>query len=166
MPDLFNVPNQGPTVDQTANRLLREVNINFQKTYQDHVRSVEQFWKHDLKETPYGPTGVEVLRAMGTNAYLFLSVAYARVQMLATIQQLLGRTDLVDITKMLPPYTLTFNEDGSLNEAILIEEAQGTDVLVEGLIIPSNVATRDDLSTINENVIKASLLIPATDNIF
>ena len=110
-------PNQGPTAEEIATRLLRQVNNEFNRTVKAQTQAVKQFWRNDLADSPNGPTGVEVLQAMGTKAQTFLSVAYARVMMMLTIQGILGRDDLVDVAAVSAPYTFTWNEDGSLNEA-------------------------------------------------
>ena len=119
MPIFEQQPIQGPTAAEIATRLLRQVNNEFDRTVQAQVQAVKQFWKNDLTESPTGPTGVEVLQAMGTNAQAFLGIAYTRVVMMVTIQGILGRDDLVDVASMMPPYDFTFNVDGSLDTATL-----------------------------------------------
>jgi len=113
---LFETDN-GTPAEQKAKQLLGRVNAEFSRTHAEHVRSVREFWRHDMEATPTGPTGVEVLIAMGTSAQAFLAVAYARVVMLVTIQQILGRDDLVDVASMQAPYAFEFNKDGSLATA-------------------------------------------------
>ena len=112
-------PIQGPTAAEIATRLLRQVNNEFDRTQQAQIQAVKQFWRNDLMESPTGPTGVQVLEAMGTSAQIFLGIAYARVEMLMTIQGILGLDDLVDVASMMPPYDFTFNVDGSLDTATL-----------------------------------------------
>lgn len=111
---LFNEPETGPTAQEIASKLFQKTNLTFQRNYVEHVAEVKKFWANDFLEAPNGPTGIEVLQAMGTSALPFLTVAYARVQMLSSIQAALNRDDLINISLLLPPYTLEFNVDGSL----------------------------------------------------
>lgn len=64
---------------------------------------------------------------------------------------------------------LTGNTGGQIvvrGLATLTDQTQGTVVITEGLIVPNTLPTKVDLDVVNRNVKKASLLIPATDNIF
>lgn len=63
---------------------------------------------------------------------------------------------------------LTGNTGGTIvvgGLATLTDNTQGTTVVVEGLVVPNNITTRDQLSIVNENIKKGSLLIPATGDI-
>jgi hypothetical protein len=63
---------------------------------------------------------------------------------------------------------LTGNTGGQIvirGLATLTDNSSGTQVLTEGMIIPNEVPSISQLSTVNENVKKASLLIPATENL-
>jgi hypothetical protein len=46
-----------------------------------------------------------------------MAIAWSRVEMLSTVATLVGKSDLVDLNRLLPPYDFTWNQDGSLASA-------------------------------------------------
>lgn len=116
---IFNIQDNGPTAAQLADGFLKEADLKAEQNALEATDAIQRFWYRNQDEqgnpTLEGdnPTGIEVLQAMGTKAQAFMLVAYARVQMLMTVQQSLG-VELVDLSKVSGPYDLTFNPDGSL----------------------------------------------------
>lgn len=106
---IFEIPAESGN-EAEAKRQLEAVNRYFAAT---KVAAKNDFYCFWLEEND--PIGV--LQAMGPNAYMFLAIAYARVQMLVAIANLIGQPELVDESSLLPPYTLVFNQDGSLLSA-------------------------------------------------
>lgn len=117
---IFNIEDNGPTAAQLADGFLKETNQKADQNALEAADAIQRFWyrNQDEQGNPSlegdNPTGIEVLQAMGTKAQAFMLVAYARVQMLLTVQQSLG-VQLVDLSEVSSPYDLTFNQDGSLN---------------------------------------------------
>ena len=116
---IFNIQENGPTAQQLAEGFLKEADLKAEQNAIDATDAIQRFWYRNKDEqgnpTLEGdnPTGIQVLQAMGTRAQAFMMVAFARVQMLMTVQQSLG-VELVDLSKVSGPYNLTFNQDGSL----------------------------------------------------
>lgn len=131
---IFDVTDQGPTLETTVQGWLKEANVKLDKLIAEIYDDVQRFWyrnkdangnpsavKHDATEDWGGSdewTGPEFLEAMGPAALPFLSVAYARAEMIQTMSAQLG-IDGLDMAKVLPPYDLTWHEDGSLDTATL-----------------------------------------------
>ena len=124
---IFDVPTE--EVNQAtvmAKGFLAEGNQVFQAELDRAYDLVERFWYRNKDEegkpSAVGeaePTGPQILEEMGAYAQASMAVAYARVEMLVGIATALGKPELVDLTKLVPPYDLTFNEDGSLASATL-----------------------------------------------
>lgn len=116
---IFNIQDNGPTAQQLADGFLKEADFKAEQNVQDIYDGIQRFWYRNKDADGNGvlegdePTGIETLQAMGTRAEAFLTVAYARVQMIITIQTALG-VELIDLTKASAPYDFTFNADGSL----------------------------------------------------
>lgn len=123
-------------VELAAKEFIREANETFQNQLEASYKAVENFWymnrdqnwlpsaiKCDpvpgLFEGSYEPTGPEILTQMGTNAAGIMLVAYKRVEMLLEIEAALGLSGIVDLSRLIPPYTCTYNIDGSLDTATL-----------------------------------------------
>lgn len=114
-------------VDQAkvmADGFLAEGNQTFQAELERAEDLVQRFWYRNRdaegNPSPTGeaePTGPQILEKMGTKAQASMAVAYARVEMLVGIATALGKPELVDLTKLAPPFDLTFNPDGSLQAA-------------------------------------------------
>jgi hypothetical protein len=102
------------TPEIRANRQLTKANNEFDRMVQQAKADFNQFWSEVDGVTP-----IQVIEAMGTKALAFFTVAYVRVQMLVQIAQLMGKPELVNEADLLPPYVLTFKEDGSLDSAVL-----------------------------------------------
>ena len=134
---IFDVQEQGPSLESTVQGWLKEANTKLDKLIAEIYDDVQRFWyrnkdedgnpsavKHDATEDWEGSqefTGVEFLEAMGSAALSFLSVSYARTEMIVSMSMHLGLGDLLDMQKVLPPYDLEWNEDGSLLSATLKE---------------------------------------------
>lgn len=127
--ELFDVTDSTPESERLAKGFLAIANQQFEEQLNAAYNAVESFWyrNRDADGNPSAvaidgvssePTGPEILQAMGTNAAAVMTVAYARVQMLLSIQQALG-IDAVDLSKVVAPYEMTFNNDGSLAKAEL-----------------------------------------------
>lgn len=120
MTQVFDVTTTGPSAADLAKGYMLETNQNFEQIRNSVYDGVERFWYRNKDADGNGVlegdehSGIEVLQAMGTNAQAFLACAYARVVMLVTIANQLGKPDLVDVTKCAAPYDFTFNPDGSL----------------------------------------------------
>jgi len=109
-----------PEADKLAKGFLAEANAKFDNELNAAYDTVQRFWyrNQDAEGNPSlegdQPTGIEILQAMGTNAKASIDVAFARVQMLLTIEAGLGLSGIVDVSKLQAPYELVFAEDGSL----------------------------------------------------
>jgi hypothetical protein len=79
---------------------------NFNEVRQAQI-DYQQFW-----QTVDGVTPEDVLVAMGTSAQMFISIAWARLEMLQTVATLVGKEDLINVAELLPPIPLQFDEDG------------------------------------------------------
>jgi len=126
---IFDLPDQEPSQAKVlAEGFLLEANKTFEEELSRAYDLVQRFWYRSRfpssrppaaggPEPPPVPTGPEILAQMGPYAQASMAVAYARVEMLVGIATALGKPELVDLTKLLPPFELTFNEDGSLLSA-------------------------------------------------
>lgn len=136
---IFQVPDQTPTVETFANGWLQTANAQAQDLLNRSYDDVHQFWfrnrdingnsspvKHDPATREDGteypgsqePTGVELLQAMGQQAGLFLGLAWAKVAGIVQADQQYS-LGIVDLDKLLPPYELEWNPDGTLKNATL-----------------------------------------------
>lgn len=97
-------------IKNKADFFLGKVNQDFDIMLAKAKTDYRLFWSNP-------EASIEIIRAMGTSAEAFFSIAYARVQMLIQIATIIGNPGLVNIADLLPPYTLTFKTDGSLNQA-------------------------------------------------
>lgn len=119
MSELFNQIQAGPNAAQLAAQLVNNSNITFMRMLQAIQQDFQQFWYLNRDEngnaalTGNAPTGIEILQALGTQALPLMSIAWARVQFVAACAAAVGQS--VDVTGFLPPYDLTWNQDGSLN---------------------------------------------------
>ena len=119
---IFELPTQEVAQAKVmADGFLAEGNQVFQTELERAYDLVQRFWyrNRDAEGNPSAtgeaePTGPEILTQMGPFAQAGMAVAYARVQMLVGIATALGKPELVDLTKLAPPFDLTFNSDGSL----------------------------------------------------
>ena len=109
---LFQTGNQ-ITPELRANRQLQRANAEFERLAMQSKSDFDQFWVEVNGVTP-----IQVIEAMGTKAQSFFAVAYFRVQMLLQVAQVIGKPELVNEADFLPPYTLTFKADGSLDSAV------------------------------------------------
>jgi cyclopropane fatty-acyl-phospholipid synthase-like methyltransferase len=109
---LFQTGNQ-ITPELRANRQLAKANSEFDRLVSQSQSDFNQFWTEFDGVTP-----IQVIEAMGTKAQSFFAVAYIRVQMLLQVAQAMGKPELVNEADFLPPYTLTFKADGSLDSAV------------------------------------------------
>lgn len=109
-----------PAAELLAEGFLAEANQQFESQVQSVYDAIQRFWyrNKDSEGNPAlegdEPSGIEILQAMGPAAAPAMAVAYARVVMLVTIEQQLGQSGLVDLSKASAPYDLEFNNDGSL----------------------------------------------------
>lgn len=126
---IFNVQDRINPATQLADGFLKLANQQFEEQLQQAYTAIDSFWyrNRDADGNPSAvkvdgvsnePTGPEILQEMGTNAQAVMLVAYARVQMLLSIQTALG-INAVDLSKVAAPYEMTFNPDGSLASATL-----------------------------------------------
>jgi hypothetical protein len=109
---IFETQNE-VTAEFRANRQLNKANNEFDRMVIQAKSDFSQFWSEVGGVSP-----IAVIEAMGTKAQAFFTVAYVRVQMLIQIAQLMGKPELIDESELLPPYVLTFNQDGSLDSAV------------------------------------------------
>lgn len=132
---IFTVDENRDPIADMAKGFLKEANQQAEVTINNIYDAVDRFWyrnrdsegerspsRHDADGDYAGsqePTGPEMLTAMGPAAGAFLALAWARVEMVLAMQTALGRNDLVDMAKILPPYDLEWNPDGSLKTATL-----------------------------------------------
>lgn len=123
MAELFNQIQAGPNAAQLAANLVNNSNITFMRMLQAVQQDFNQFWYLNRDEngnpalTGSAPSGIEILQALGTQAYPLMVIAWARVQFVAACASAVGQT--VDVTAFLPPYDLTWNQDGSLDSYTL-----------------------------------------------
>lgn len=103
-----------PTAEQIAADILHSANNKFMAMVIESYNDYDNFWK---LEANGGPSGVQILEALGTKAETIYSMAWARVQMLLTTAQIVNKPEMVDLTKLIPPYEVTFKADGSLDSA-------------------------------------------------
>lgn len=119
MAELFNQIQVGPSAAQLAAQLVNNSNITFTRMLQALEQDYQQFWYRNRDEngkpelTGSAPTGIEILQALGTHAGPLMSIAWARVQFVSACAAAVGQS--VDVTAFIPPYDLTWNQDGSLN---------------------------------------------------
>jgi hypothetical protein len=109
---IFDVSNQ-ITPEVRAARQLQKVNQQYDRMVAEAKADFDQFWR-----TVDGATPVQTIQAMGTKAQAFFTLAYLRVQMLIQAAQLMGKPELISESDLLPPYTLIFKADGSLDSAV------------------------------------------------
>lgn len=122
---IFELPTQAtPPAKVMADGFLAEGNQVFQAELDRAYDLVQRFWfrNRDAEGNPSAtgeaePTGPEILTEMGPYAQASMAVAYARVEMLVGIATALGRPELVDLAKLMPPFDLVFAEDGTLASA-------------------------------------------------
>jgi hypothetical protein len=124
---LFNLPpNPTPESVLLAREFLEEANRNFIQERDSAYDVVRRFWYRNVDRNGTlsidgdQSSGLEILQALGVNARAVMMVAYARVEMLLMISYMLGKQDLIDLTQLLPPYEIEYNEDGSFKSATLI----------------------------------------------
>jgi hypothetical protein len=106
--------NNTPTAAQVGARLLNSANITFDRMLNMAYNDYNSFWG---LEAQGGPSGLDILNALGTSAFTMMAIAWSRVEMLSTVATLVGKSDLVDLNRLLPPYDFTWNQDGSLASA-------------------------------------------------
>lgn len=117
---LYEVQENNNKAQDLAKGFLKEANLKFEQNLREAEDLVQRFWYRNQDEEGNPalegdePTGIEILQAMGTNAQSVMQIAGLRVQMLVSIATALGQPELVDLTKVAAPYTLTYNQDGSL----------------------------------------------------
>lgn len=100
-----NIREFGPK--EIAARHLKNANNEFDQMLRKARIDYQMFWSSDNADP------IEVLVEMGTFARTFISIAWARLEMLKTVAVLVGKEDLVNVEEFLPPVILEFNEDGS-----------------------------------------------------
>lgn len=106
--------NNTPTAQQVASRIIFSANNTFDRMLNTAYNDYNSFW--GLQEQG-GPSGLDILNALGTSAYTVMAIAWARVQMLYSVAQAVGKQELVDLNRLVPPYDFTWNQDGSLASA-------------------------------------------------
>lgn len=116
---------------EVVDQYIQEANQSFialrEKIYADvylfWYRNTDENGERCLERKENGKhqdfTGIEILQKMGTDARSIMLIAYRRVEMLLAIQADLGLEGLVDISKCIAPYDITYNEDGSFKSATL-----------------------------------------------
>lgn len=118
MSQIFNPVDAYPTASQIINNLISTANITFMRLTQSVQQDFDNFWYINRDENGNrvlegpAPTGIQLLQALGTQAAPMMAIAWARVQFVAATAAAVGGT--FDVTSVLPPYDLTWNEDGSL----------------------------------------------------
>lgn len=105
---LFGESRNVLSAEMIAARQLTKANREFDHMLVTAKSDYSQFWQNKGGITP-----TQVLVAMGTSAQMFLTIAWARVQLLKTVATLVGKPESVDETSLLPPIPIEFNEDGS-----------------------------------------------------
>lgn len=110
-----------PLAEQYANSFIQETNNEFNRQLRGAYSAVERFWYQNGVGNLTGdlPSGIEMLQAMGSKAADFWTAATQRAVMVITVATALGALDQVDMTRISGPYDLTFNDDGSLDQATL-----------------------------------------------
>ena len=126
---IFEIPESGPTAADLAAGFMKEADQGFQQQLEAAYDAVQRFWfrNKDAAGNPLAiaaaqdpvPTGVEILQAAGPQAQLLMTLAWARVAPLVELATALGRPELIETARLLPPYDLTFGPDGSLLSATL-----------------------------------------------
>ena len=118
MSQIFNTVDAQPTAAQVVNNLISNANITYMRLSQSVEQDFQQFWYLNRDENGNrtlegpAPTGIQLLQALGTQAAPLMAIAWARVQFVAATAAAVGAS--FDVTSVLPPYDLTWNEDGSL----------------------------------------------------
>lgn len=118
MAELFNQIQAGPNAAQLAANLINNSNITFMRMLQALQQDFNHFWYQNRDEngnpalTGSAPSGIEILQALGPQAYPLMAIAWSRVQFIATCASIVGQT--LDVNAFIPPYEFTWNEDGSL----------------------------------------------------
>lgn len=110
-----------PAAERRALDFISEANREFNVQRRGAYSAVERFWYANGPGELVGsePSGVEVLQAMGTNAEAFWTAATQRAVMVIGVATALGKLSEIDMTLISGPYDLTFNDDGSLDQATL-----------------------------------------------
>ncbi len=109
-----------PEADILADGFFLEANKSFDKLLSESYSAVARFWYRNSDEDGNPsvegdkPTGMEILASMGTDAQAFMEVAYARVEMLISIATMLGQSEVVDLSKLITPVVIEYNDDGSI----------------------------------------------------
>ena len=136
---LFNLPSDpNPESIYLAREFLEEANRTFIQERDSAYDVVRRFWYRNVSREGQlsidgdQTTGLQILQALGTDARAVMMVAYARVEMLLMISYMLGKQDLVDLTQLLPPYEVEYNDDGSFKSATLIVPSDVDDGEGEG----------------------------------
>jgi hypothetical protein len=136
---LFNLPpDPNPESIYLAREFLEEANRTFIQERDSAYDVVRRFWYRNVSREGQlsingdQTTGLQILQALGTDARAVMMVAYARVEMLLMISYMLGKQDLVDLTQLIPPYDVEYNDDGSFKSATLIVPSDVDDGEGEG----------------------------------
>jgi len=103
-----------PTAQQVAARIIFSANNTFDRMLNTAYNDYNSFWG---LEDQGGPSGLDILTALGPSAYTIMAVAWARVQMLYSVAQAVGKENLIDLNRLVPPYDFIWNQDGSLASA-------------------------------------------------
>ena len=112
---------QTPEAVKLAKGFTLEANQHFENVRDASYDAVDRMWYRNRDANGNRalegdePTGIEILQAMGTNAGRVYAAATRRAQMVLAIAQDLDRMDLVDLSRIMAPYELTFAQDGSLD---------------------------------------------------
>lgn len=129
---IFVIGETRPTAETIAKAWLETGNSQANDLLNRAYTDVQDFWyrnrdqngnpsltKHEATEEWAGsnePTGVDLLNAMGQQAGLFIALAWAKVAGIVQSDQQFG-LGLVDYSRLLPPFDLSWNPDGTLLEA-------------------------------------------------
>ena len=114
-----------PTAENLAKGFLAEANQAFESHLDASYDIIQRFWYRNRDEegkpalTGAEPSGIEILKAMGPNAKAVFDIVNARVLMLLRIQSQLNLANVIDVAKIMGPYFISFNEDGTFKEAVL-----------------------------------------------
>jgi predicted NAD/FAD-dependent oxidoreductase len=117
---LFETVQAYPNASQLAHQLVNNANITYTRMVEAVQQDYQRFWylNSDASGNPAltgpAPTGIQILQALGPQALSLMAIAWARVEFVAATAQAVGQS--FDVNSMLPPYNLTWNQDGSLND--------------------------------------------------
>lgn len=108
------IPQRTYTPEKIADQLIRKGDMTFRQELNAAKQLMREVWYRKSFYGPDQPDGTEILTQMGTNARAAMAAAYFRVEMLMKIAVATGNPEVVNLAEFTPPYTVEYNEDGSV----------------------------------------------------